>query len=135
MKTQAMEEIFQEINTERDLAEARRQAKELSKKLGLGPLAITKFITAVSELGRNMLNHAGSGTVVFSESIGPKGKGKIQATFKDQGPGIAEIESALKDGFSTGGSLGLGLPGAKRLCAEFEVLECRNGTEIRIAQW
>jgi serine/threonine-protein kinase RsbT len=102
----------------------------------MGLVNQTKLLTASSELVRNMLRYGGGGSVlceVVSQSVLQKG---IRLTFTDQGPGIANISEAMKDGFSTGKSLGVGLPGAKRLVNLFEITsEVGAGTKITIVKW
>lgn len=96
---------------------------------------MTKFVTAASELARNTLVHGGGGTMSI-EDIQRQGKPGLQLQFRDQGPGITDISQALRDGFTTANSLGLGLGGAQRLVAEFEIVsEPGEGTLVRIAQW
>ena len=102
----------------------------------MGLVNQTKLLTASSELVRNMLRYGGGGSVlceVVSQSVLQKG---IRLTFEDSGPGIANVAEAMKDGFSTGKSLGLGLPGAKRLVNLFEISsQVGQGTKIMILKW
>jgi len=102
----------------------------------MGLVNQTKLLTASSELVRNMLRYGGGGNVlceIVSSSVLQTG---IRLTFSDKGPGIKDIEAAMKDGFSTGKSLGLGLPGAKRLVNLFEIKsESGNGTTVMILKW
>jgi serine/threonine-protein kinase RsbT len=95
----------------------------------------TKIITAASELARNMLDYGGGG-VLQLELLNDSNRRGLRLTFADQGPGIADIELALKDGYTSGGGLGLGLGGAKRLSNEF-VIESKvgEGTRVTIARW
>ena len=95
----------------------------------------TKLVTAASELTRNMLLYAGGGTVEL-ESLVEQGRYGLRLTFEDHGPGIADIGLAMKDGYTTGSGLGLGLGGAKRLVNEFDIQSRPGvGTSIRIARW
>lgn len=120
---------------EQDVVPFRNRVKECSVKIKMGLVNQTKLITAASELARNMLKYANGG-IVFIETIARGRQSGIRLTFKDEGPGIADIGLALKDGFSTGKSLGLGLPGAKRLANEFEIdSEVGKGTKVMIIKW
>jgi serine/threonine-protein kinase RsbT len=95
----------------------------------------TKLITAASELVRNMLKYA-SGGVVILEIVSKDRTTGVKLTFTDQGPGIADIKLAMQDGYSTGKSLGVGLPGAKRLVNEFDIKsEVGKGTTVTIIRW
>jgi serine/threonine-protein kinase RsbT len=95
----------------------------------------TKLITAASELARNMMKYAGGGSVLIE--VVSKGRDSgVRLTFADKGPGIANVEQAMRDGFSTGKSLGLGLPGARRLVSEFDIQsEPGKGTTVRLIKW
>lgn len=95
----------------------------------------TKLITAASELVRNMLRYASGGEAILEIVIRNNIKG-VRLTFADKGPGIKDIKQAMQDGFSTGKSLGLGLPGAKRLSNEFDIKsEVGKGTTVTIIRW
>ena len=124
------------IKTEQDTVFLRNRVAEYAAKIKMGLVNQTKLLTASSELVRNMLRYAGGGSVlceVVSQSVLQKG---IRLTFIDKGPGIANVPEAMKDGFSTGKSLGLGLPGAKRLVNLFEISsQVGEGTKIMILKW
>ena len=95
----------------------------------------TKLVTAASELARNTVIYGGGGYVRL-ELLDQNGKSGIRLTFEDEGPGIADLELALKDGYTTGGGLGLGLSGAKRLSNEFDIRsEVGRGTTVTITRW
>jgi len=95
----------------------------------------TKLITAASELVRNMLRYANGGEAILEIVVRNNVKG-VRLTFVDKGPGIKDIKQAMQDGFSTGRSLGLGLPGAKRLANEFDIKsEVGKGTTVSIIRW
>lgn len=95
----------------------------------------TKFVTAASELGRNVLVHGHGGTMTIDELL-RDGRSGLQLSFQDQGPGIADVERALSDGFSTAGSMGLGLGGARRLVNEFSLTsQPGQGTTVKVIQW
>ena len=125
-----------QIKTDQDTVFLRNRVAEYAGKIKMGLVNQTKLLTASSELVRNMLRYAGGGIVlceVVSQSVLQKG---IRLTFMDRGPGIADVAEAMKDGFSTGKSLGLGLPGAKRLVNLFEISsQVGGGTKIMILKW
>jgi serine/threonine-protein kinase RsbT len=124
-----------EIGREIDLILFRNRVKEMADKIKMGLVNQTKLITAGSELVRNIIKYAGKGKAVL-EIISKGANTGIRLTFLDEGPGIADISLAMKDGFSTGRSLGLGLPGAKRLVSEFIIKsEVGKGTTIQIVKW
>jgi len=108
------------IATEQDVVLFRSRVKEGATKIGMGLVNQTKLITAASELVRNMLKYANGGTTLIEVVTQGKENG-IRLSFEDKGPGIADIATAMKDGYSTGKSLGVGLPGSKRLVSEFEI--------------
>lgn len=123
------------ILREQDVVPFRNRVKECAAGIKMGLVNQTYLITASSELARNMLTYADGG-IVLIETIEHNGKKGIRLMFEDQGPGIADVVLALKDGFSTGRSLGVGLPGAKRLVNEFEIAsEPGKGTSITIIRW
>ncbi|SFM99571.1 serine/threonine-protein kinase RsbT [Chitinophaga sp. YR627] len=124
------------ILKELDMVVFRNRLKEFAVKIGMGLVNQTKLITAASELSRNMLRYAGGGTVLIEIVNGPQRQNGVRVTFSDNGPGIPNIEQAMKDGFSTGKSLGLGLPGAKRLVSDFDIKSTvGKGTTITIIKW
>ena len=108
---------------------------EWATRLEFTTLARTKLVTAASELGRNALVHGRGGTMIINELL-QDGRSALQLVFEDQGPGIADIEQAMTDGFSSAKSLGLGLGGARRLVNEF-ALESQpgQGTKVTVIQW
>ena len=124
------------INTEQDTVFLRNRVAEYAAKIKMGLVNQTKLLTAASELVRNMLRYAGGGRVlceVVSESVLQTG---IKLTFIDTGPGIPDIDQAMKDGFSTGKSLGIGLPGARRLVNVFLIKsQVGEGTSVTILKW
>lgn len=124
-----------EVVREQDVVPFRNRVKEISTKIGMSLVNQTKLITAASELIRNMLRYANGGKVDL-EIISRNATSGIRLVFRDKGPGIADIQQAMKDGFSTGRSLGLGLPGAKRLVNEFDLKsEVGVGTTVTIIHW
>ena len=123
------------VTREQDVVTFRNRVKEYAVKIKMGLVNQTKLITAASELVRNMLRY-GEGGEVLIEIVSRGRDNGIRLTFKDEGPGIADISLAMKDGFTTGKSLGLGLPGAKRLVNEFDIKsELGKGTKITILKW
>lgn len=123
------------IVREQDVVPFRNRVKEFAVKIGMSLVNQTKLITAASELVRNMLKYANGGKTTL-EIISKNGNAGIRLIFEDQGPGIADINLAMKDGFSTGRSLGLGLPGTKRLVNEFDLKSVPGeGTTVTIIHW
>src|ERR1700761_8785407 len=122
------------IIREQDVVPFRNRVKEYAVKIGMGLVNQTKLITAASELVRNMLRYANGGDTLI-EVISKGRENGIRLTFRDEGPGIANIELAMKDGFTTGKSLGLGLPGTKRLVSEFDIKSVLGkGTVVTIVK-
>lgn len=118
-----------------DLVRLRQAVREHAVLQGFSLIDQTKIVTAASELGRNALIYGGGGEALLERlESGPR-RG-LRLTFEDRGPGIADIALALRDGYTSGGGLGLGLGGAKRLCDEFELDSAPGqGTRVRIARW
>jgi serine/threonine-protein kinase RsbT len=123
------------IRTSDDVVFVRQQVRLRAVQAGLGLVDQTKIVTAASELARNTLDYGGGGTVALS-NIEDGGRRGVRLVFEDQGPGIADLQLALKDGYTTGNGLGLGLSGAKRLSNEFHIESTPGiGTRIIIARW
>ena len=123
------------IKTSDDVVRVRQQVRVRAVEAGLGLVDQTKIITAASELARNTLDYGGGGSVRI-ETMQVGARRGVRLTFEDQGPGIADIEQAMTDGFTSGGGLGLGLSGAKRLSNEFDIQSTvGEGTRIMIARW
>jgi serine/threonine-protein kinase RsbT len=124
-----------EIRASEDVVRVRRLTRESALAQGFSLVDQTKLVTAASELARNTMEHGGGGQVEIQLlNDGPK-KG-LRLIFTDQGPGIPNVEQALKDGFTTGGGLGLGLGGARRLSNEFDIQsKPGEGTRITMARW
>jgi serine/threonine-protein kinase RsbT len=123
------------IVKDQDVVPFRNRVKEVAVKMRMGLVNQTKLITAASELVRNMLKYGGGGDVVI-EVVSKGRENGVRLIFKDKGPGISDIPLALKDGYSTGKSLGLGLPGTKRLVSEFDIKsEVGKGTTVTIIKW
>jgi serine/threonine-protein kinase RsbT len=123
------------IRSSEDIVRVRQATREGAIAQGLSLVDQTKLVTAASELARNTLDYGGGGEVEIAKVEESPRRG-VRLTFVDQGPGIADIEAALRDGFTTGGGLGLGLGGARRLSNEFSIeSKPGNGTRITIARW
>jgi serine/threonine-protein kinase RsbT len=123
------------VYREQDVVPFRSRVKEYATKIKMGLVNQTKLITAASEIVRNMLKYANGGETTI-EIVSRGRDNGIRLTFDDKGPGIADIPMAMKDGFSTARSLGLGLPGTKRLVSEFDIKsEPGSGTTITIITW
>ncbi|WP_080059113.1 anti-sigma regulatory factor [Spirosoma aerolatum] len=123
------------ITREQDVVPLRNRVKEVAVKIGMGVVNQTKLITAASELVRNMLRYAGTGNVLIEVVSRGRDTG-VRLTFSDKGPGIVDIGLAMQDGYSTGKSLGLGLPGTKRLVNEFSIQSTvGQGTTVTILKW
>lgn len=123
------------IEKEQDVVPFRNRVKEYAVRIGMSLVNQTKLITAASELVRNMLKYAGGGITII-EVISKGRDNGIRLTFQDKGPGIKDIQLAMKDGYSSGKSLGIGLPGAKRLVNEFDIKsKLDEGTTISIIKW
>lgn len=124
-----------QIEKEQDVVPFRNRVKEYAVKIGMSLINQTKLITAASELVRNMLKYGGGG-IALIEVVSQGRDTGVRLTFQDKGPGIKDISLAMKDGYSTGKSLGVGLPGAKRLVSEFDIKsEVGAGTTVTILKW
>ncbi len=122
------------IQCDEDVIVARQKVRLLAEGIGFSSLDETRLVTAVSELARNIVVHAAGGTVKASTVEG--GRSGVKVVFEDHGPGIPDIDRAMEEGFSTVGSLGLGLQGAKRLVDEFRIESTPgNGTTIEVVKW
>ncbi|KQN80098.1 anti-sigma regulatory factor [Sphingomonas sp. Leaf62] len=118
-----------------DVVRVRQAVRVQAIAAGLGLVDQTKIITAASELARNTLDYGLGGTARIETFTVPPRRG-VRLTFEDSGPGIPDLDRALTDGYTTGGGLGLGLSGARRLCNDFEIRSVvGEGTYIMIARW
>lgn len=123
------------IRTTEDVVIARQTVRQWSVQLGFSLVEQTKVVTAASELARNTVVHGGGGTMTL-QSVEDGTRRGLQLLFQDTGPGIADIQQALRDGFTTGTGLGLGLGGARRLSHEFDIHSTpEQGTRVRIVRW
>ena len=123
------------VRSEMDVVQVRTITRQWSAELGFSLVEQTKMVTAASEIARNTLLH-GKGGDVTVEILNDGLKKGLRMAFADQGPGIADITLAMRDGYTTGGGLGMGLPGTKRLVSEFQVdSEPGKGTRVTITRW
>jgi serine/threonine-protein kinase RsbT len=123
------------IERELDIVIARQKGRELAASLGFSSTDQTLLATAISEIARNIVTYAVRGTIELSRVDGD-GRLGVVVVARDQGPGIADIEAAMRDGYSTGNSLGVGLPGARRLVDEFELASTVGvGTVVTLKKW
>ena len=131
----AAEEALVTIDQEADIVRARQCGREMAARIGFGSTDQTLIATAISEIARNIVTYAGTGEIVLrvihtGADIG------LEVVARDNGPGIPDIEQAMRDGFSTGQSLGLGLPGARRLMDQFDISsEAGRGTTVSMVKW
>ncbi len=123
------------VRSPTDIVLIRQAVRTWTAELGFSLVDQTKMITAASELARNLLDYGGGGTVRF-EVLHEVVKRGLRLTFEDQGPGIADLDQAMTDGYTTGRGMGLGLGGAKRLVQEFEIASrVGAGTRVTITRW
>jgi serine/threonine-protein kinase RsbT len=123
------------IASDDDIVRVRQRVRDWSVSLGFSLVDQTKLVTAASELARNTLIYGQGGTLLL-ESIVNENRRGLRLTFEDHGPGIADIDLALKDGYTTGSGLGLGLSGARRLSQDFQITsKPGEGTRVVIARW
>jgi len=123
------------IKSEGDIVAARRTVRDAAIQAGFGMTDVTRIVTAASELARNVFKYAGEGVMTWRPLEEP-GRAGIELRFIDQGPGIADVQLALQEGYSTGAGLGLGLPGAKRLMDEIDIQSAPGrGTTITLKKW
>lgn len=129
------EEILVAIDGESDIVTARQRGREVGLSLGFGSVDLTLLSTAISEVARNIVKYAGRGEIALW--VGSNGASTgIVVQARDKGPGIPDLELAMRDGYSTGKGLGLGLPGAKRLMDEFDIQSAPGaGTVVTLKKW
>ena len=123
------------VRSGEDIVRVRQIVRRWAVELGFGLVDQTKIVTAASEIARNTVDYGGGGEVLL-ESLSENGRRGLRLVFEDKGPGIQNIDEALKDGFTTSRGLGLGLGGARRLATEFSV-ESRpgEGTRVSLTRW
>ena len=123
------------LRAQEDVVLVRQMTRSHAVAMGLSLVEQTKFVTAASELARNTVIHGGGGKVCI-ETVTKNGRKGLRLTFEDRGPGIADIEQAMRDGYSTGSGMGLGLGGSKRLASEFRIESSPGvGTKVTITHW
>jgi serine/threonine-protein kinase RsbT len=123
------------LRSSEDVVLARQMARKWAVELGFTLVDQTKIVTAASELARNMIVHGGGGKLTI-DSLNDGNRRGLRLVFQDEGPGIADVALALKDGYSTGTGLGLGLGGSKRLANEFEIhSHPGEGTRVAFTRW
>ena len=124
-----------ELRTEPDIVKARQLVRQFAQTCGFSLVDQTKVVTAARELARNTVKHGGGGVMTVDELRDGVRRG-VRVVFEDQGPGIADLSLAMTDGWTSGGGLGLGLTGSKRLSNEFDIESSPgNGTRVAIIRW
>jgi len=124
------------VRSPEDLVRVRQAVRSRAVELGFSLVDQTKIVTAASELGRNMLDHGGGEGTVSLEMLTAAGRHGLRLTFEDKGPGIPDIDLAMREGYTTKGGLGLGLSGSRRLVNEFSLVSrVGEGTKVTIARW
>jgi serine/threonine-protein kinase RsbT len=130
------DEIRVAIRTDADVVTARQEARTMGAALGFSSTDLTLLATAISEIARNITTYAGSGEVLIDLVRDSSGRRGVRVIARDEGPGIEDLERALTDGYTTGGGLGLGLPGARRLVDEFDIQTAPGkGTTVTLVKW
>ena len=123
------------VETDLDIVGARYQGRTLATAMGFSPGDATLIATAISELARNIILYAKRGEIILKPLARTDASG-LMIVARDKGPGIADVQRALQDGYSTSQSLGLGLPGVRRLMDEFEIVsEVNRGTQVTVKKW
>jgi serine/threonine-protein kinase RsbT len=125
------------IASEDDIVASRQRAREVARQLGFGPVDQSRIATAVSELARNVVRYAtdGRGEVAIRD-LAESGRTGIEVVVSDEGPGISDVDQALRDGFTSGGGMGMGLPGTRRLMDEMAIESTvGRGTSVTIRKW
>ena len=123
------------LRTFEDIVRVRQAVRAWMVELKFGLVDQTKMVTAASELARNAIDHSGGGSARL-EALADGGRSGLRLSFEDHGPGIPDIERALKDGYTTSGGLGLGLGGSKRLVNEFDIRSVPGeGTRVTVVRW
>jgi serine/threonine-protein kinase RsbT len=129
------DEVRVQVSSDADVVAAREKGRELSARLGFSSIDLTLIVTAISEVARNILLYAKEGEIVLRLENSGSQHG-IVVVARDAGPGIPDVELAMRDSYSTGNGLGLGLPGARRLMDEFEIeSEVAKGTTVIMKKW
>lgn len=130
-----MDDVYVPIRNDADVVAARSAGRSVAERGGFGVADVTMIATAISELARNILRYAHEGEIVV-ETVERDSQAGVSVVARDDGPGIADVNLAMQDGFSTGNSLGLGLPGTRRLMDEFEIVSVPgSGTTVTAIKW
>ena len=121
---------------DRDIVVARNEVRRMAAALGFGLVDQTRLATVASELSRNVIKYAARGRLIAQPVTDARGRGGLRLIFEDTGPGIRDLAAAMRDGFSTGGGLGQGLPGSQRLVHEFQIESSpERGTRVTVVRW
>lgn len=129
------DEVRVQVSSDADVVAAREKGRELSARLGFSSIDLTLIVTAISEVARNILLYAKEGEITLKLDH-ENGQDLIVVVARDSGPGIPDLDLAMRDSYSTGNGLGLGLPGARRLMDEFEIKsEVSKGTTVVMKKW
>jgi serine/threonine-protein kinase RsbT len=129
------DEVRVAIGADEDLVPARAQARALAERLGFSRTDATLIATAISEIARNIVVHVGQGEIVV-RSVEEESRHGLVVIAQDAGPGIRDVEAALRDGYAGQGGLGLGLPGARRLMDDFDIVsQPGRGTTVTMTKW
>ena len=124
------------ITSDKDIVAARQQGRSVALQTGFSLSEATLIATAISELARNIVSYASEGSLTLRPVHGPNGAGGLTIVASDSGPGIDDLAQALRDGYSSSGGLGLGLPGVKRLMDEFDIVSTPGaGTTVTVTKW
>ena len=125
-----------QITSDRDIVTARQQGRAVAIESGFSLSEATLIATAISELARNIVSYATQGSITLKPTNGASGMRGLTIVATDSGPGIADISQALRDGYSSSGGLGLGLPGVRRLMDEFDITShTGSGTTVTVTKW
>lgn len=124
------------LKEDHDVAIARNEVRAMAAAIGFRIIDLTRLVTVASELARNIIKYAGSGQIILQPTSAADGRAGLRLIFEDTGPGISNLEQAMRDGFSTGRGLGKGLPGSRRLVDEFKIeSEVGRGTRVTVVKW
>lgn len=124
------------LESEHDIIIARSEVRALAAKLGFRLIDQTRLVTVTSELARNIVKYASRGRMIAQTLDATQPRAGLRLIFEDRGPGIPDINAAMRDGFTTGGGLGKGLPGSKRLVDVFEIESTVGvGTRVTVVRW
>jgi serine/threonine-protein kinase RsbT len=128
-------ELRVSIDRDTDIVTARQQGRALASQIGFAGSDLTVIATAISEVSRNIVSYASHGEIIL-QTAEEKNRRGIVVIARDDGPGMPNVDDAMRDGYSTGNSLGLGLPGARRLMDDFEIVSAvGKGTTVTMKKW